>query len=416
MKKILIGLLSFLCILTNPMVVKAEESAYDILMQGKGGTYSVGDVLELPFTTTDWENKANAKFIVIGKDEDYKNSLTLMSIENLNILDTCDCYSALDGTLSDVQDWLDNGTFDDNYEGDTEAVDLIGISGSGVTNGVFFTVKDNTTSAIDYSDSQIDSYASYFDTLNQGGLTNRIMSVTKTYTTSSSGTDSKACKYFLPSLKELGITSDLSKDEYTYSLFASKNIFEIMDQKNIDTSKDFNIYTRDLDVANTSLIAIDHNVNNYIVKEDYTTKAGRYALHGLGICFVVTYDEDVDSYKNATSSSVTLYANNASSYYVMLPKKVFIQSDAVTKFNILVKGDIAGDEKVKLTFDSSINLAGLNGNAGRTVPLTIAGSLNTFSYSHLKNDKTATDTLSITSPEISAGEWEVAFPITIALE
>lgn len=132
---------------------------------------------------------------------------------------------------------------------------------------------------------------------------------------------------------------------------------------------------------------------------------------------LTAFAEDVEATTNGTQN-VELYANVVSSYTVKLPRKVDVKNNE-TSFEIEIKGDIAGDEKLTVTVPESASLLETAVNSHNSIALTVANEKNVFTYSDLKSDYVSggdgSSTVSITHSTIPAGNWSVNLPIVIAL-
>lgn len=408
MKKILLILLSLFCILINPMSMFADElSDLDKIVQGKGGEYKVGDVLTLEIDAVDdgddCSEAKEAKFLVIGKDEDYKNTLTLMSIEPLTLFDQLDQNIIKGGELSSIKNNLKEGT----YSGDINIDDLVGINDK-----MFFTTKDkNQDLSID--NSTLELFSSFcaetigsIDTP-QSSFEKRVINTSKNYVLEDGTTATITSKFWLPSLKELGLSNE--GNSTTYSLFTTSNIMAYLDEKSLDTEKDLKMFTRDINYEDKGVYVIDHSLDG-----GHTLQTDLYEPVNFGICFTVNYDEEVTEYTNPTgANNVLLYANKPSTYYVTMPKKVYVQSENKTPFNLTVYGEIEKNKKINISMPSSVSLIDSKGRDN--INLDVDGTIASIDYNAIDNGKKVIKTVTVTAPKIYAGSWQVNLPVTISL-
>lgn len=410
MKKILLLLISLLCIFISPMTLFADEASdFEKIASGKGSEFNVGDVVDLPLAVEKDGSKAktvNAKFLVIGKDEDYQNTLTLMSIEPIKLYDSKNKYIATSGTLEEIQTKLANGT----YDGTPTVTNLIGYNDS-----MFFTTKANSVE-LSIENSQIEKFSDFwlntFEVLGQleKGFAGRIINTAKQYTKADGSIATISTKFWLPSLKELGFDSDIQNGK-TYTLFSEKDIMTYLDEKGLDNTEALNMFTRDIDYENNKLYAIKHSE-----EKGYIEESNRYATYNFGACFTITYDDDPTEEVNPSGEKdVILYANKPSTYYVLMPKKVYVQSEQTTPFNLIVYGDIETDKTIDIETPDTISLKEKLGDRD-DIDLVIDGGNDSIDYSMIDDGKKVVEVINVTAPRIYAGEWEVNLPISISLD
>ncbi len=139
----------------------------------------------------------------------------------------------------------------------------------------------------------------------------------------------------------------------------------------------------------------------------------------LVFCFPVNvFAEEETTEVSGSQGTVELYANIASAYSVLLPKKVDIRGDS-TDFHVYAKGSIALNKKLDVAFDNSSQhtLEDKIPGSSRSYELHIAVTDGSFAADRLgstyQNDLKATFT--ITHDPLKAGNYSYDLPILIAL-
>ena len=121
---------------------------------------------------------------------------------------------------------------------------------------------------------------------------------------------------------------------------------------------------------------------------------------------------------SGSQGTVELYANIASAYSVLLPKKVDVRNDS-TDFYVFAKGSITFDKKLDVASDDSSQhvLEDQSAGSDRSYDLQISISNGSFSAERLgstyQDDLKATFT--ITHDALPAGNYSYHLPILISL-
>lgn len=116
-----------------------------------------------------------------------------------------------------------------------------------------------------------------------------------------------------------------------------------------------------------------------------------------------------------SSTSVTVTYEQASTFSVTIPKTITLESNKTASYDVAVKGDIAGNEKVNVSPSATVTLNDANGKDAVTG--TVTQTKTDFSYTEITaSDAGATTKGSISAEGLSAGDWSGAFDFTINLE
>lgn len=130
-----------------------------------------------------------------------------------------------------------------------------------------------------------------------------------------------------------------------------------------------------------------------------------------------------DDYNEVTSDgdqTIELYALVTSSYTVKLPKSVDVSTSGTT-FTIEVKGDIAADEQISISFDDcslSETSVKTGDDAHEDIELTVSADVETFTFDLIEADtyaETGKATVTVTHDTIPAGDWSADLSVTISL-
>lgn len=104
---------------------------------------------------------------------------------------------------------------------------------------------------------------------------------------------------------------------------------------------------------------------------------------------VMTFAEEQHVIESNTTAQTSVVANISSGYTVSFPKRVDISSKTAkeTEVMVLVKGDIAGDETLKITPDTSVIMENQEVNSTKEdVTVTVTYTKNTFSWDEIDGD------------------------------
>lgn len=123
----------------------------------------------------------------------------------------------------------------------------------------------------------------------------------------------------------------------------------------------------------------------------------------------------------ALTEECRVYASQASSFTVTIPKEVTLDGETGTAdYEVNVKGDISGDQHITVIPDASFAMAEVGGQkADITATVTQAETEWTYDEVNILDDTDAlvgkTEAGSIEAP-VTAGEWEGKFNFAITFE
>ena len=161
-------------------------------------------------------------------------------------------------------------------------------------------------------------------------------------------------------------------------------------------------------VAGTSVgVFADEYVNSVgSVAADITneTKVGQDTVQGQQSEYYEAIKEEVDV------SAVNVYATVASEFEVVIPKTVILDGESKTgAYTVDVNGDIAGDQAVTVTPDTSF---AMKQEGKDDVTATVTQDKTSWAYNEMDTDATG----EISAQDLTAGSWNGTFNFAIALE
>jgi len=108
--------------------------------------------------------------------------------------------------------------------------------------------------------------------------------------------------------------------------------------------------------------------------------------------------------------TITFNYEVAPTYSILLPKKLDV-SHETSILTYEVKGDIYGDQLLKIVFASNINLT----NGSKTIVANINQDKDSYSYQELSNEYISSS-IEIAHAKLSSGKWSGQLNVSIYLE
>jgi hypothetical protein len=104
----------------------------------------------------------------------------------------------------------------------------------------------------------------------------------------------------------------------------------------------------------------------------------------------------------------------ASTYTIVLPKKIILGTDKMAEYNVSVNGDIASDQRLSIIPDSTTIMSDVSGGTKADVEATIVQDKEVWTWQDVDASMISVGTVS--AEDLSAGAWAGTFKFNIALE
>ena len=119
----------------------------------------------------------------------------------------------------------------------------------------------------------------------------------------------------------------------------------------------------------------------------------------------VTEDSDVNC---------EIVYEQASTYTIILPKKIVLGTNKTAEYSVSVTGDIASDQQLSIIPDSTTMMSDVSGGTKDDVEATIEQDKITWTWRDVSSSISGTGTVS--AKDLSAGAWSGTFKFAIELE
>ena len=127
----------------------------------------------------------------------------------------------------------------------------------------------------------------------------------------------------------------------------------------------------------------------------------------LNLLFVKCY---ADNYTTDGNYSIALSCDKAPTYIVKVPQILDVTNENTIMY-FYVKGDIYGDQTLRVVFDTSITLTSNN----RIVPVTVSQGKSSWTCSEL-SDSYVSSSVFISHQQLNAGTWSGYMNVAISLQ
>lgn len=166
------------------------------------------------------------------------------------------------------------------------------------------------------------------------------------------------------------------------------------------------------DLTNSSTSTYADGTEGYVTVGEDTTQGKTSSKTSI---------EDITDTTYANTSEAEVYVTRGSTFSVVIPKVITL--DGSTKagdYQVAVKGDISGNQKISVTTPDTFEMAEQNATVAQkdNVTATIAGAKTEWTQSEIKADTydgTGTTKGTITADGITAGSWKGTFDFSISL-
>lgn len=117
-----------------------------------------------------------------------------------------------------------------------------------------------------------------------------------------------------------------------------------------------------------------------------------------------------DEYNQQGTYSIALSCTNSPSYSVKIPKSLDVSNNE-TVLNYFVKGDIYGDQILKVIFDSETTLT----SHAKQETISVVQNKNTWECDELSNSYNQYE-ITLSHNQLSAGQWNGTLNVVISLQ
>ena len=126
--------------------------------------------------------------------------------------------------------------------------------------------------------------------------------------------------------------------------------------------------------------------------------------------------ENNSSITGAGSQTVTVTASKGSSFSITIPKRIELDNTTNTEsesiYTVQIKGDIASDEVITVSPDSSFNMTQ---SGGRTFPVVVTQLDTTAEWDEISGVNGKTINGRLDGASMTAGNWQGTFNFNISL-
>ena len=161
-------------------------------------------------------------------------------------------------------------------------------------------------------------------------------------------------------------------------------------------------------VNSVGSVAADSEATQIIGKDTTQNKSTEYELAVDGSTAT----------NEAITKTVDVYATQASTYSVKIPKTVILNgTDGTGEYNVSVKGNISGNQTVKVIPDTSFTLSEISAiDTKADISATVSQTKTAWTTSEISATQWTSQNGAIAAPSITAGVWNGTFGFTVSIE
>ena len=137
---------------------------------------------------------------------------------------------------------------------------------------------------------------------------------------------------------------------------------------------------------------------------------------GSIVPFSATVDETQTASESGNKEAEVVYTQD-SNFIVTIPKKITLDSDKTSAYEVNVIGDIASDEKVTVVPDASFLMKdqATVGTLKEDITATVAQDKTEWTSPEIVVEGGSTTDGSVSAPDLTAGSWKGTFNFDIDL-
>lgn len=166
------------------------------------------------------------------------------------------------------------------------------------------------------------------------------------------------------------------------------------------------------ELVNSTTSTYDDGAEGYVTVGEDTTQSQTSSKTSID-------DITTSTYENTSEAEV--YATRSSTFSVIIPKVITLDGDTKQgEYQVAVKGDIAGSQKVSVTAPDTFVMSEQNASVAQKddVTASISGAKTEWTQSEIKADTydgTGTTVGVVSAGGITAGSWKGTFDFNILL-